>query len=81
LVSIFFVAVGGTERFYGPLLGAILLTILPEMLRFLGDFRMVAYGILVLAITVLFPRGLESALHGRFATRPSKPALAAKPGT
>ena len=80
LVSIFFVAVGGTERFFGPLLGAVLLTILPEALRFLGDFRMIAYGLLVLAITVLFPRGLESAMHGRVAWRMRKPWQAAKPG-
>jgi branched-chain amino acid transport system permease protein len=59
LVSIFFVAVGGTERFIGPLLGAVLLTILPEVLRFLGDFRMVAYGLVVLAITVLFRVGQD----------------------
>jgi len=37
LISIFYVAVGGTRHFAGPILGAILLTILPEALRFAGD--------------------------------------------
>lgn len=58
LVSVFFVAVGGSERFIGPVIGAVLLTILPELLRSFGDFRMIAYGIIVLVLTVIFPRGL-----------------------
>ena len=59
LISIFFVAVGGSERFVGPVIGAVVLTILPDLLRFAGDFRMVVYGIVVLAIVVVFPRGIE----------------------
>jgi branched-chain amino acid transport system permease protein len=59
LISVFFVAVGGSERFIGPVIGAILLTILPDLLRFAGDFRMVVYGIIVLVIAVAFPRGLD----------------------
>lgn len=59
LISIFFVAVGGSERFIGPVIGAVVLTVLPDLLRFAGDFRMVLYGIIVLAITVAFPRGID----------------------
>lgn len=62
LVSIFFVAVGGSDRFVGPIVGAVVLTFLPEMLRFAGDMRMIVYGIIVLAVTVLFPRGLAGEL-------------------
>lgn len=58
LISIFYVAVGGTHRFYGPLLGALILTILPELLRFTGDLRMIIYGVLVMLIVTLFPGGL-----------------------
>ena len=59
LISVFFVAVGGSERFVGPVIGAIVLTILPDLLRFAGDYRMVLYGLIVLAIAVIFPRGIE----------------------
>jgi len=64
LISIFYVAIGGTDRFVGPIVGAILLTVLPEMLRFAGDFRMVVYGIVILGIVLLFPRGLVTELTG-----------------
>ena len=59
LISVFFIAVGGSQSFLGPVAGAILLTILPNMLGFAGDFKMVVYGLIVLAIAALFPRGVE----------------------
>ena len=59
LISIFFVAVGGSERFVGPVIGALVLTILPDLLQFAGDFRMALYGIVVLVIAVTFPRGID----------------------
>lgn len=63
LISVFFVAVGGSQRAFGPVLGAIVLTILPDALRFTGDFRMVWYGLVVLAITVIFPQGIYGGLQ------------------
>ena len=65
LISIFFVAVGGTERFIGPVLGAVLLTALPEVLRVAGDYRMIVYGLIVLAVMVLCPRGLADEFRAR----------------
>jgi branched-chain amino acid transport system permease protein len=65
LISIFYVAIGGTRRFAGPIIGAILLTILPEALRFAGDFRMAVYGIVVLVLMLIFPRGLADELAAR----------------
>jgi branched-chain amino acid transport system permease protein len=65
LISIFYVAIGGTRRFAGPIVGAILLTILPEALRFAGDFRMAVYGIVVLVLMLIFPRGLADELAAR----------------
>ena len=38
---------------------AVVLTMLPDMLQFAGDFRMVLYGVIVLAIAVTFPRGID----------------------
>jgi hypothetical protein len=31
-ISVFFVAVGGSERFVGPVIGAVVLTMLPDLL-------------------------------------------------
>ena len=67
LISIFFVAVGGTERFIGPVVGALLLTALPEVLRVAGDYRMIVYGLIVLAVMVLCPRGLADEVRARVA--------------
>lgn len=52
------VVVGGSGRLYGPLVGAILLTAVPEMLRFAEEFRLVLFGILLLAVVLLMPKGL-----------------------
>jgi branched-chain amino acid transport system permease protein len=65
LISIFYVAIGGTRHFVGPIVGAIILTILPEALRFAGDFRMAVYGVIVLVLMLIFPRGLADELVAR----------------
>ena len=77
LISIFFVAVGGTERFIGPVLGALLLTALPELLRVAGDFRMIVYGLIVLTVIVLYPRGLADELRARRASARARRASGA----
>ena len=74
LISIFYVAVGGTERFYGPVFGAILLTFLPEAFRFTGDFRMIFYGAAILIMIVICPRGLVDEFRFRLAERKNREA-------
>ena len=55
------VIVGGMGTLIGPVWGAILLTVLPEVLRGFGDFRLVLYG-LALTLAVLFmPGGMMQA--------------------
>lgn len=58
LFSLLYVAVGGIFTFIGPVVGAVLLTLLPEYIRFLGDNRAIFYGVFVLVIMLLRPRGL-----------------------
>jgi len=58
LFSLLYVAVGGIFTFIGPVVGAILLTVLPEYVRFLGENRAIFYGVIVLVIMLLRPRGL-----------------------
>jgi branched-chain amino acid transport system permease protein len=53
--------VGGMGTLTGPVCGAILLTLLPELLRDAGDWRLVIYGA-ALTLTVMFmPGGLVQA--------------------
>jgi branched-chain amino acid transport system permease protein len=62
--------VGGTGAFWGPILGSTLLTILPEALRFLRDYRGIFNGLVLLAIILFLPNGLMSL----FQIRPGKRA-------
>lgn len=50
--------VGGFGTVAGPVLGGIIMQVLPEILRFLGDWRLVAYGIILLVVILRFPGGL-----------------------
>jgi len=50
--------IGGLGSLYGSVIGAVVLSVLPEALRELGSFRMIVVG-LVLFLSILFlPRGL-----------------------
>lgn len=52
------IVVGGLGSIYGSIIGAVLLSVLPELLRDLGSYRMIAVG-LVLFLSILFlPKGL-----------------------
>jgi branched-chain amino acid transport system permease protein len=52
--------VGGMGSIVGCMIGAVALTILPEALRFLGQWYLVLYGLGVIAVIVLAPGGLAS---------------------
>ena len=52
------IVVGGLGSLYGSIIGAVLLSVLPELLRDLGSYRMIAVGV-VLFLSILFlPKGL-----------------------
>jgi branched-chain amino acid transport system permease protein len=52
--------VGGMGSIVGCVIGAVALTILPEALRFLGQWYLVLYGLGVIGVIVLAPGGLAS---------------------
>lgn len=60
--------VGGEGSVVGAILGAVLLTFLPEWLRFLGNAYLAFFAAMMLAILIFLPRGLVS-LFGRRAPR------------
>jgi branched-chain amino acid transport system permease protein len=55
------VIVGGMGTLIGPVFGAILLTILPEVLRGLGDLRLIVYGAALTFVVLFMPGGLAQA--------------------
>src|SRR5256885_2325398 len=52
------VIVGGMGTLIGPVWGAILLTVLPELLRGFGDLRLVLYGATLTLVVMFIPGGL-----------------------
>jgi branched-chain amino acid transport system permease protein len=53
-----FVILGGSRTWLGPVLGGLVLTALPELLRPVGDVRLVLFGLVILLGPVLAPQGL-----------------------
>jgi branched-chain amino acid transport system permease protein len=64
LNGLIYVVVGGSFTFLGSPLGALLITALPEVLRFLHDYRTVVNGVVLLAVILFLPGGLVD-LPGR----------------
>ena len=60
LMMLLMVIVGGSGRFFGPALGAAIVILLPEWLRFMKDWYLVAFGLAVVAMMIWLPGGLLS---------------------
>jgi branched-chain amino acid transport system permease protein len=53
-----YVILGGTNNMWGPVLGAAVMTLLPEYIRFLDEWRITVFGLLVLIMLLFRPEGL-----------------------
>ena len=60
ITTLAFVIFGGSRTWVGPVLGGLLLTALPEVLRPIGDLRLIVFGLVILVGPVLLPQGLVS---------------------
>jgi branched-chain amino acid transport system permease protein len=72
IIYLTFVLIGGSRSFVGPVLGGMVFTALPEVLRaiadtsglpsalaqFLRDGRLIIFGLLIVIGTIFFPQGL-----------------------
>ncbi len=58
IVLLTMVAVGGMASVWGAIIGAALLTILPEYLRAFHDYDILIYGSILLVIMIFLPQGL-----------------------
>jgi branched-chain amino acid transport system permease protein len=56
------VVVGGIGNLWGGLIGAAVLTALPEVLHGMHDYALLLYGVILMVVLVFFPEGLLSGL-------------------
>ena len=57
------VTLGGMGTFWGPILGAITITMMLEMLRFLLDYKMIIYAVILFVVIFFLPKGLVGLLE------------------
>lgn len=50
--------VGGMGSITGPVIGAVFLVVLPEVFRFLAEYRGVVYGLIMIAVILFRPEGI-----------------------
>ncbi|HOV88183.1 MAG TPA: branched-chain amino acid ABC transporter permease, partial [Syntrophobacteraceae bacterium] len=52
------VVIGGMASIWGSLLGASLLTVLPDWLHVFSDYEMLVYGLVLMVVMIFLPQGL-----------------------
>lgn len=63
------VVFGGMASVFGAVVGAAVLTMLPQVLTVLKDYEMMVFGAVLVATMVLFPEGLVPSIARRWAGR------------
>ena len=63
--AVMFVILGGTNNFWGAALGAAIMTILPEQVEFMREWRPTVFAVTIILLLLLRPQGL---IARRFAT-------------
>lgn len=53
-----FLLVGGVATLPGPIIGATIMTLIPESLQFLLEYRIIFYGGFLILVVIFLPRGL-----------------------
>lgn len=73
-----YVLIGGSRTFAGPVLGGLILTALPEVLRDLRDLRLIVNGLLLTLGAIFLPQGLVNPDLFRRRPRPATRPLGGK---
>jgi len=56
-----YIVVGGFASFWGPIAGAVALTLVPELFRVTGKYQMLAFGLILVVSMLLMPEGITGA--------------------
>ena len=59
------VIVGGMGTMIGPVIGAVVLTVLPELLRGFGELRLMVYGLALTLVVLFMPGGIVQLFRKR----------------
>jgi len=78
LLYLIFLYIGGADLWVGALFGTFLLSLLPELLRFSGAYRLVMFGGLLTVVMILHPAGLITRLELDRLKALIRPAAAAR---
>jgi branched-chain amino acid transport system permease protein len=71
---VLYVLLGGTQTIYGPLAGALVFTLLPELLRVGAEWRYVAFAAILIVVMAVRPQGLLTAAPLRRLLAPRRAA-------
>jgi len=52
------VVLGGMGSITGSIIGAVILSVIPEMLRGLSEYRMIIFGLIMMAVMIIRPQGI-----------------------
>ncbi|MFZ5733406.1 MAG: ATP-binding cassette domain-containing protein [Pseudomonadota bacterium] len=63
ILLLFAVMIGGAGSAIGPIIGALLVVLLPELLSGLAEYRLLAFGLLLFAVLRLAPNGVAGLLE------------------
>jgi branched-chain amino acid transport system permease protein len=72
IYTVLYVLLGGVQTVWGPLVGAVFFTVLPEVLRVGGGWRYVLFALLIIGFMALRPQGIVTA--GSWRRRSPAPA-------
>lgn len=56
--ALIYVVVGGRRKFVGPIVGAIVLTLLPQLLRPIAQYQPLIFAVILMAVIFVMPEGL-----------------------
>ncbi|MBR0906630.1 branched-chain amino acid ABC transporter permease [Bradyrhizobium liaoningense] len=69
--TVLYVLLGGTQSVWGPLVGATVFTLLPELLRSSSQWRYALFALFIIVFMALRPQGMITSGMSRYFTRPS----------
>jgi len=74
---------GGTSNLIGPIIGSTALTLLPEVMRSLKDFRLAANGLILILVILYLPKGIwdPRRIHAFWQRHPDKKSRNLRPDT
>lgn len=66
ILFVLVVIIGGTGTLWGPVLGAVIVVLLPEVLSPLAEYRLLIFAALLLVVLWVAPRGILGELQAKF---------------